>query len=160
MNKKMMIPIISLMIVAVIGAGFAFMFLNKRQTTVTIEEYHSSLDSMVKNTRSGQEKWEHLLGGGIDFQDLCTGYYSEKFRELGQNFVDIAQHFETLHIKDGKPETVIPDHPSYQTYFGTYRVIGEKLILFSDYVDAGKYNQAVIIIDELIRLYDTLPNLY
>lgn len=168
-QKKIIIGIIVLL-VAMIGAGGTYFYITTQKTNeVTLDAYDATVNSMIDNVRSGQEKWLNLLtgggsgtsgsgtGGGIAFQDLCTGYYSEQFRTLGHYFIDQANAFDTIIVTDSEyPAYDIQNYPAYQTYFAAYRTIGERLIAFADYVDAGEYHSAIQEIEALINLYDTV----
>lgn len=159
MKQKLYISISSVLALLVLIGGAFFMF-RTTKTEVTIDQYQTELASLVQNIRSGQEQWDLLLGDGTNFQDLCTGFYSARFSTIGEGFIREAETFENLRIQNEDPAEVISNYQHYVSYFASYRSIGEQLIQFAARVDAGEYGAAISILETLISLYDTVPNLY
>ncbi|MBF2599160.1 hypothetical protein IA929_03980 [Listeria seeligeri] len=120
-----------------------------------VDAYTSEVTSLIDKNKSGQDRWNLLLGN-TDFVDLCTEPYAAEFEALGQSFIDQASKFDQLKVK-GDPNTVIPNYSQYVKHFSTYRQIGEKLQAFSSAIRSGNYKQALVLLDELEALNNQLP---
>ncbi|MBC1392253.1 hypothetical protein HB830_02490 [Listeria innocua] len=143
-------------VVAVIAVVILILALfNGCQPTLDADSYVSEVNSLIDKNKSGQNKWNLILGGSA-FVDLCTEPYAQEFERLGQAFIDQADDFASLRVEED-PSTIVPNYATYQLYFGTYRSIGEQLQAFADAIRASNFEQALVLLDELEALNNQLP---
>lgn len=110
---------------------------------------------LIMEIKETQEELNEVLDDS-QFEDLCTAPYANKFKTIGNEFIDLSNQFSKLKI-EGDPNKVIPNYKDYQLYFKTYNKIGNKLIEFSNLISKGKYQEAITKLKELKELNNQLP---
>lgn len=158
-GNKMVLSIVA--IILAIGIGFGgFYFWQVQGQSMTVESYQSKVKSLITDVRSNSEKWSDILGGvgdgGLAFIDFCAPVYAEKIKTLGEAFIKAADEFDGL----GDAYYTLQEYEAYKQFFTTYREIGESMIAFSTAAGESDYDTALLEIDNIIALYETMPVLY
>ncbi|MFV0393176.1 MAG: hypothetical protein ACK5LC_02085 [Coprobacillaceae bacterium] len=122
---------------------------------LTPDKFIRTTKELTVKEKEAQADWNGLLNS-TSFEDLCTETYATQFEELGERFISIYKEFQSLKV-EGDKETVIPNYQEYLAYFHTFKLIGEELIEFADVVRQGKYQDALVVIDNLVTLNQQIP---
>ncbi|TLG76698.1 hypothetical protein [Culicoidibacter larvae] len=124
-------------------------------TILDADSYTTEVTSLIDKNKSGQDKWNFVLGD-TDFVDLCTEPYAAEFDAIGQQFIDRADEFDALRV-NGDPRSIVANYDQYVQYFSTYRSIGEELKTFANSVRSGDYQAALAALEQLELLNKQLP---
>ena len=165
-RKKVLIVVLLLLLI--LGSCGAYQWFKPKK--VTVKEYQEITHLLIKQTQKGSMLFGRYVRGDVDgsgtgsfdedvtFEDLCTGFYADAFRELGAFFIKQADEFDALKIKNSvDPALEIAEYETYKIYFGTYRQIGIELQAFADDVDNGDYDMAIESIEQIMGMLETLP---
>ena len=165
-RKKVLLVVLLLLLI--LGSCGAYQWFKPKK--VTKKEYQEITHLLIKQTQKGSMLFGRYVRGDVDgsgtgsfdedftFEDLCTGFYADAFRELGAFFIKQADEFEALTLRDHQIlEAEIQNYTAYKQYFGTYRQIGIELQAFADNVDNGDYAMAIENIEQILGMLETLP---